>query len=551
MGLYQKIRPEAFSGVKGQDVIVRNIQAASRRGLLPQVILFAGHHGCGKTTLARVVAMAANCRNLDADGNPCLKCASCRAILNESTTDYKMVDGASNNGVDYARLLKDEASYMPVMLKKKVFVIDEVHMLSTGAFNALLKLLEDVPRHCMFILCTTNPEAIPDTILSRVRRYSLGRIATPIIRDHLIEVARKEGFPITRDACMLIAEHADGAMRDALQLLEQVSLHEGDITTEVVADMLGATESEAMASFIHHMLDNDQAKVLADIQDYAMAGKDFATLSGEMLTFIGNVRYRLYGVEAQATEEYNALLSSFTGYSTALVDTLGLEAFALKNEMRKDSSETNFQFSVLSMLAKLHGAGSASAEPHGQARECKKEQEAAITAPKPEPPKSTPAVAKPEPPVQAPAPEPDYDDFADLFGGVSYVPSEPEEGFRHFEGENPFETYAENAAAETPMPEVPAVPDADSFDLPDVGEEFPPFLRHLAGLTLKQAETAQALRELCAQEKSFCTNLQFGFNAERTPSGWRLTTKDALAYSNVLIFLGVKDIPGVSAELII
>lgn len=237
MTLYTKIRPKTFDEVKGQEFTVNNLRMQSIRDKFFQVIILAGQYGAGKTTLARIVATAANCKNKDKNGNPCGTCDGCRSVSSGSV-DFLEIDGASNTGVDHVRDLTDWLHERPLG-KRKIVIIDEVHMLSRQAFNALLKTLEEPPAYALIILCTTEADRIPATIRSRSACYTITQIPEAIICEHLLEVATEFQIRIQPEAAELIASYSGGAMRNALKLLEQLSNGEDEITADVVRSVLG------------------------------------------------------------------------------------------------------------------------------------------------------------------------------------------------------------------------------------------------------------------------------------------------------------------------
>ena len=218
--LYRKWRPRTFDEVIGQQHITETLKNQVKSGRLSHAYLFIGTRGTGKTTCARILARAVNCEH-PVDGNPCGVCPACRGILEGSVLDVVELDAASNNSVDNVRALREEAVFSPASVKKRVYIVDEVHMLSTSAFNALLKILEEPPEHLMFILATTELQKVPATILSRCQRHSFKRIEAPTIARYLETIALKEGFTLTSDAAELIARLAEGGVRDALSLLDQ------------------------------------------------------------------------------------------------------------------------------------------------------------------------------------------------------------------------------------------------------------------------------------------------------------------------------------------
>ena len=236
--LYRKFRPDNFADVKGQEHIVTTLQNQIKADRVGHAYLFCGTRGTGKTTVAKILAKAVNCENPQ-DGNPCGTCRMCRAITAGASMNVIEIDAASNNGVDNIREIVDEVSFSPAEGKYKVYIIDEVHMLSAGAFNALLKTLEEPPAHVIFVLATTEVHKLPATILSRCQRFDFTRITPADIAARIRFVAEKEGFSVTDDAALLLARLSDGAMRDALSLLDQCVSHSREVTAEVVTAAAG------------------------------------------------------------------------------------------------------------------------------------------------------------------------------------------------------------------------------------------------------------------------------------------------------------------------
>ena len=221
--LYRKYRPKTFDDVVGQEHITETLKKQVETGRLSHAYLFIGTRGTGKTTCAKILAKAVNCER-PVNGNPCNQCAACRGIDDGSILDVVELDAASNNGVDNVRALRDEAVFSPANVRKRVYIIDEVHMLSTSAFNALLKILEEPPAHLMFILATTELHKVPATILSRCQRHSFKRIPVDTIAARLNYVAEQEHLNLQPDAAALLARMADGGMRDALTLLSLIHI---------------------------------------------------------------------------------------------------------------------------------------------------------------------------------------------------------------------------------------------------------------------------------------------------------------------------------------
>ena len=278
--LYRKWRPQTFDQVVGQQHITETLKNQVRTGRLSHAYLFIGTRGTGKTTCARILAKAVNCEH-PVDGNPCGVCPACRGISDGSVLDVVELDAASNNGVDNVRALREEAVFTPASVRKRVYIIDEVHMLSASAFNALLKILEEPPEHLMFILATTELQKVPATILSRCQRHSFRRIDTPDIAEYLEYIAKQENFKLSHEAAELIARLADGGVRDALSLLDQCSAS-ATIDLEAVYSAMGLAGNRRTAQLMSSILDHDTDKTLRDFNAMWMDGKDPATLLTEL-----------------------------------------------------------------------------------------------------------------------------------------------------------------------------------------------------------------------------------------------------------------------------
>ena len=278
--LYRKWRPQTFDQVVGQQHITETLKNQVRTGRLSHAYLFIGTRGTGKTTCARILAKAVNCEH-PVDGNPCGVCPACRGISDGSVLDVVELDAASNNGVDNVRALREEAVFTPASVRKRVYIIDEVHMLSASAFNALLKILEEPPGHLMFILATTELQKVPATILSRCQRHSFRRIDTPDIAEYLEYIAKQENFKLSHEAAELIARLADGGVRDALSLLDQCSAS-ATIDLEAVYSAMGLAGNRRTAQLMSSILDHNTDKTLRDFNSMWMDGKDPATLLTEL-----------------------------------------------------------------------------------------------------------------------------------------------------------------------------------------------------------------------------------------------------------------------------
>ena len=280
--LYRKYRPQTYSDVVGQKSVTDTLRAQLETGRLSHAYLFTGTRGTGKTSCAKILAKAVNCENPN-HGDPCGVCPSCRAIDEGSCMDVLEIDAASNNGVDSVRVLRDDAIYTPGTVKMRVYIIDEVHMLSTAAFNALLKIIEEPPAHLLFILATTELQKVPATILSRCQRFAFKRLRAEEIASRLNFIAYQEHIEIEPDAVNLLARLADGGMRDGVSLLDQcASAAVGAVTLESVYASLGLAGERRTAEIMQAIAQQDTAKALTVFSSLYAAGKDVGALLGEM-----------------------------------------------------------------------------------------------------------------------------------------------------------------------------------------------------------------------------------------------------------------------------
>jgi len=312
--LYRKWRPKTFSDVIGQSHITETLQKQVAEGRTSHAYLFTGTRGTGKTTCAKILAKAVNCEH-PVDGNPCNECPSCLGIENGSFLDVLELDAASNNGVDQVRALRDEAVYSPANVKKRVYIIDEVHMLSISAFNALLKILEEPPEHLMFILATTELHKVPATILSRCQRFSFKRIRPSDIAARLSYVAGQEGIALTADGADLLSRLADGALRDGLSLLDQCAASGGTVDGPAVLEVLGLAGNLQTAQLMDCVARRDVKAALLLLNQLYAGGKDVGAVLGELSTLARDLLLRKTAPEGGA-----ALLSG--GYDAATLDRL-------------------------------------------------------------------------------------------------------------------------------------------------------------------------------------------------------------------------------------
>ena len=301
--LYRKWRPKTFADVVGQEHITETLQRQVAEGRLSHAYLFTGTRGTGKTTCAKILARAVNCEHPE-NGNPCNRCPSCLGIESGRFLDVVELDAASNNGVDSVRALRDEAIYSPAQVKKRVYIVDEVHMLSTPAFNALLKILEEPPAHLMFILATTELHKVPATILSRCQRFSFRRIRPQDIVGRLNYIAQQEHIDLKEDGAALLARLSDGALRDALSLLDQCAAAGGAIDAPAVLDALGLAGNVQTAQLMSLILSRDTRGALELLGKLYDGGKDVGAVLGELSTLSRELLIR-----ATAGEGGESLLS--------------------------------------------------------------------------------------------------------------------------------------------------------------------------------------------------------------------------------------------------
>lgn len=281
--LYRKYRPKTFDEICGQEAVVTSLKNQVKNNEISHAYIFQGTRGTGKTSVAKILSRAVNCLH-PINGNPCNECENCKSIINESSLDVVEMDAASNNGVDDIRELKEKVIYPPQSLKYKVYIIDEVHMLSKGAFNALLKILEEPPRHLIFILATTEIEKIPATILSRSQKYNFKRISIEEITKNLKKITELEGKSCDDEVFNLIAKSSDGAMRDALSVLDQLLTKNKDhIKLEDAMEVLGISSSELLFNLSEALIEKNVNESLLAIDEIYKEGVDFNTLSSQIL----------------------------------------------------------------------------------------------------------------------------------------------------------------------------------------------------------------------------------------------------------------------------
>ena len=299
LALYRKWRPLTFDDVFGQDHVTAALRNQVAAGRTSHAYLFTGTRGTGKTTCAKILARAVCCEH-PVNGSPCNTCAACRAILEDAALDVSEIDAASNNGVDNIRDIREEAAFSPTALTKRVYIIDEVHMLSAGAFNALLKTLEEPPEHVLFILATTEIHKVPATILSRCQRYDFRRIPPEIIAARLNQIAAEEGFTLEGPAASLLARLGDGSMRDAISLLDRSVSADGHIDLGRVTEALGVPSADTVVEVYRAITAGDSVKALEIFTDCYLEGRDIVSLFDQLLSLLRD----LYVLKATGRQEY-------------------------------------------------------------------------------------------------------------------------------------------------------------------------------------------------------------------------------------------------------
>jgi len=299
LALYRKWRPLTFDDVFGQDHVTGALRNQVASGRTSHAYLFTGTRGTGKTTCAKILARAVCCEH-PVNGSPCNTCAACRSILEDAALDVSEIDAASNNGVDNIRDIREEAAFSPTALTKRVYIIDEVHMLSAGAFNALLKTLEEPPEHVLFILATTEIHKVPATILSRCQRYDFRRIPPEIIAARLSQIAAEEGFSLSGPAAALLARLGDGSMRDAISLLDRSVSADGNIDLDRVTEALGVPSADTVLEVYRAVTAGDGVKALELFTDCYLEGRDIVSLFDQLLSLLRD----LYVLKATGRPEY-------------------------------------------------------------------------------------------------------------------------------------------------------------------------------------------------------------------------------------------------------
>ncbi|MGQ9593555.1 MAG: DNA polymerase III subunit gamma/tau, partial [Anaerolineae bacterium] len=312
LALYRKYRPQTFEEVIGQEHVTRTLRNALQDGRIVHAYLFAGPRGTGKTTTARLLAKAVNCLEEDLAARPCNRCAICQAINEGHLLDLIEIDAASNRGIDEIREIRERVNFRPNEARYKVYVVDEVHMLTEHAFNALLKTLEEPPPHALFVLATTDPQKVPATVLSRCQRFDFRRVPLNLLVEHLAKIARAEGVEVEPAALDLIARQATGSVRDAVSLLDQlVAFCEGRVAVKDVEVVLGSVPTAVVSGLVEALLARDVARMLRLVDDLSRSGTDLAYAARSLVEYLRGLLLLRVGGEARllnrAPEEVAAM----------------------------------------------------------------------------------------------------------------------------------------------------------------------------------------------------------------------------------------------------
>lgn len=353
--LYRKFRPLKFEEIVGQEHITRTLRNQIIAGRVGHAYLFNGGRGTGKTSAAKVLARAINCLNPQ-DGEPCNECEICKAALSGSLTDIVEMDAASNNSVDDIRSIREEVNFLPTLAKYRVYIIDEVHMLSSGAFNALLKTLEEPPEHVKFILATTEPQKLPATILSRCQRFDFKKISNENVVKRLEFVAKESKINITKEALNLIAVLSEGAMRDALSILERcLQDGESDISEEKIKDLVGIPKLTYIHAIVKSFLEYNVEGAIKAVDDVLNEGKDLNNLLWEIIKYVKDILvYKATGkLEIYSKDELEDIKQLVEIVSKERLLYIVTDLSKLENDMKWSSQKSIlFQVEIIKLCSK-------------------------------------------------------------------------------------------------------------------------------------------------------------------------------------------------------
>lgn len=353
--LYRKYRPKNFNDVVGQDVIVKTLKNAIENEKISHAYIFTGPRGTGKTSTAKIFAKTINCKNIK-EGNPCDECDCCLQFNNNQNIDVIEIDAASNNGVDEIRELKNKVNLVPSISKYKVYIIDEVHMLSTSAFNALLKTLEEPPAHVIFILATTDPHKVLPTILSRCQRFDFKRVSEDSIKSRLIEISKIENIDVDDEALGEISRLANGGMRDALSIFDQViAFSDGHIDSECVHEVNGTITQENLKDFIDKITNNNLNDIFSNIDEFENKGKNFLKLVEELILFYKNIlllkKIPDY-LDDIKKDIYESFISKYS--DNQIIEIIDILSQTLNSFRMSSNSKLIFELSIIKIINLLN-----------------------------------------------------------------------------------------------------------------------------------------------------------------------------------------------------
>lgn len=561
--LNKMYRPHNFDSVSGQETVVEALRNQSIRDDYDNVYLFYGQRGTGKTTNARILMMSANCTQKDSRGNPCCQCPSCVSILEGTNGDVQEIDAASNTGVDSAREIIEKAQYPPFVGKYRGFIIDEVHMLSNSAFNALLKQLEEPHPHCIFVLCTTEAEKIPDTIKSRAMGYNFSRISIEDIGNRLRFIAEQEGINITDDAVQMIAAKADGVMRDAVKYLKHVSRDGEEVTADLTAKLLGITVEENITEIVKSVLAGDVELMLRTVKAFEKKGKNFMRLINEMIGVSTDILLFKTGNTVVGTTGYMEGMKELSGFPTENLVKLPTLLNEARGCMAQNGAATPNL--IIGLLEAMNGL-----RKKEEAHEQKEKIPVAVAIPAaPEKPQNEPKTEERnivQPVAQAAQktvcePQEDDDcllcDFDDLFDdmmteaqpvrteapapAVAAVSEEPRPAEKPVERQPAgFAPVKDSCPFEENRPERPAVYDD--------GYNYPECLSHPEKISARYIDAYCRLRELCKSEKAVGVCLRYSRICE-TEEGLTVITDDFTSQNTVMALVARHGIDNVSITM--